>query len=211
LAKWLERLESMIGGGPGGPKRVRTLRWLLLIGCLGIGLLVINSFIGLKQVEPAADPAPQTAADAAAFAGRNPPADTAFEMIEQPMEQRLKEILEKIVGVGTVDVLVTVDSTEEIVVEHNEKESSQSTEESDRSGGRRHITSVTRDGQVVLYQVSGDQSPVVTKRLKPRIRGILIVAKGAEIPAVRSLIMDAVQRGFSVASNRISVVPRKQP
>lgn len=114
------------------------------------------------------------------------------------LEVRLKEILEKIVGVGTVDVLVTLDSTEESILERNTQESQQITDENDPNGGKRHITSITKDGQVVLYEVSGDQKPIITKTINPRIRGILIVAKGAENVTVRRLITNAVEKGINV-------------
>lgn len=209
MAKWLEGLESAVGGGPGGPKRVKSLRILLLIGGIGALLMILNSFLSFKTV----DPAPQSEApvsDQAAFMGRSSGQEESFESIEQPLEMRIKDILEKIVGVGAVDVLVTIDSTEEIVVQRNEKETQQVTDENDRNGGKRHITSISKDGQVVMYEASGDRTPFVTKRIKPRIRGVLIVAKGAENGTVRRLIMDAVEKGISVPINRISIVPRKQ-
>ncbi|MBD2869553.1 stage III sporulation protein AG [Paenibacillus arenilitoris] len=209
MSKWLNGLESAFGGGPGGPKRVRTLRILLIVGGIGAALMIMNSFLTYKEVGTSAqDPNPPPQAEPA-WGGAS--ADTSpFAAIEHPLEMRLKEILEKIVGVGTVDVLVTVDSTEEIVVKENEQESQQTTDENDKNGGRRHITSITRDGQVVLYEVAGDQKPIVTKTINPRIRGILIVAKGAENATVRRLIVNAVEKGVSVPVNRISVVPSKQ-
>jgi len=119
-------------------------------------------------------------------------------------------MLEKIVGVGTVDVLVTVDSTEETVVQLNEKQMQTITDETDRNGAKRHITDISKDGQVVLYEVSsGTQSPIVVKKIKPRIRGVMIVAKGAESAAVKKLIAEAVSGGLDVPIHRISVVPRK--
>jgi stage III sporulation protein AG len=209
VAKWLDGLERIVGGGPDGEKRVRSLRWLLLIGGLGAALLLVNSFISLRGVEPnegAAGPPPE---GEEVFLSREPAAASPFEAIEQPIEARLKEMLEKIVGVGTVDVLVTVDSTEEIVYEKNGRITRQQTDETDGQGGTRHITQITQDGSVVLYEVSGDQTPVVVKRIQPKIRGILVVAKGAENKTVRALIMDAVQKGTGVPVGRISVVPRK--
>lgn len=209
VAKWLEGLEQLIGGGPGGPKRVRSLRWLLLIGGLGAALLLLNSFMSLQGVDPDAGPGSPAPEGEEVFLNREPAPASPYEVIEQPLEARLKDILEKIVGVGTVDVLVTVDSTEEIVFEKNGRVTRQQTDETDGQGGTRHITSVTQDGQVVLYEVSGGQSPVVTKRIQPKIRGVLVVAKGAENSTVRALILDAVQKGTGVQSGRISVVPRK--
>ncbi|CAH1210251.1 hypothetical protein PAECIP111893_03176 [Paenibacillus plantiphilus] len=209
MAKWLEGLESAVGGGPGGPKRVKSLRILLLIGGIGALLMIVNSFLSFETAEPEPQTDPSAVSDQAAFMGGGSGAEESFESIEQPLETRIKDILEKIVGVGAVDVLVTIDSTEEIVVQRNEKETQQVTSENDKNGGKRHITSISKDGQVVMYEASGDETPFVTKRIKPRIRGVLIVAKGAENGTVRSLIMDAVEKGISVPVNRISIVPRK--
>ncbi|AJY77262.1 stage III sporulation protein AG [Paenibacillus beijingensis] len=211
MAKWLQKLESLAGGGPGGTKRVRTLRWLLLIGCLGAGLMIVNSFLTFRQVEPTDSGSTSTAeTDQPAWSGKGPDADNSFSSIEQPLESRLKEILEQIVGVGSVSVMVTVDSTEEIVYGKNEKESQQITDENDKNGGRRHVTQVTRDGQIVMYEQSGEQTPVLVKKIKPEIRGVLVVAKGAENATVRRIILDAVEKGLDVPVSSISIVPRKQ-
>ena len=209
MAKWLEGLERIAGGGPEGEKRARSLRRLLIIGGLGAALLAVSPFLSLRGVEPdegAAGPPPE---GEETFLNREPAPASPFEAIEQPLEQRIKEMLEKIVGVGTVDVLVTVDSTEEIVYEKNTRLTRQQTDETDGQGGTRHIAQVTQEGTVVFYEVSGDQTPVVVKRIQPKIRGILVVAKGAENQTVRSLILDAVQKGTGVPAGRISVVPRK--
>ncbi|WP_274651755.1 stage III sporulation protein AG [Paenibacillus humicola] len=217
MAKWLEGLESAVGGGsggPGGPKRVKTLRWLLIIGGIGAALMLMNSFLTFRQVDPNRQQEQQPASSApaseqTALFGQDGGGSDPFQTIELTLQNRLKEILENIVGVGSVDVLVTVDSTDETVYEQNENETQQVTDENDKNGGKRHITSITKGGQVVLYETSGGQSPIVTKRIKPDIRGVLIVAKGAENATVRQIIMDAVEKGLDVPVNRISVVPRK--
>ncbi|MCR2803115.1 stage III sporulation protein AG [Paenibacillus soyae] len=209
MAKWLDGLESAVGGGPSGPKRIRTLRILLIVGGIGAALMLINSFLPYRDVEsPAQDPNPPPSAEEAW--SQNASAGSPFETIEGKLESRLKDILEKIVGVDGVNVLVTVESTEEIVVAQEKNESQSITDENDRNGGVRHITSINKEGKVVLYEVSGDQKPIITKTLNPRIRGVIIVAKGAENATVRQLIIHAVERGLSVSTNRISVIPSKQ-
>src|SRR5690606_2498313 len=124
-----------------------------------------------------------------------------FEEFEGRYEVRMKEILEKIVGVGEVDILVTIESTEEVVVEQNQQQSQQVTSEKDQDGGTRHITDISRTGEVVLYQASGGQSPVVLKRIKPKIRGVLVVASGAENLTVKRLIRGAVERGSGATAH----------
>lgn len=72
------------------------------------------------------------------------------------------------------------------------------------------MTQYTRDGQIVTYENSGSEQPIVTKKIKPKIRGVLVVARGAENKTVKGLIVDAVEKGLNVPAYRISVVPRKQ-
>jgi stage III sporulation protein AG len=215
MAKWLQQLESFIGGGSGGPRRVKAFRWLVLIGLIGAVLLLVSSMLNVKKLDPSQNPdlSPPKDEDVqqqAAFLGGGDDKTSAFTDIETEIEGRLKDLLEKLVGVGTVTVLVTVDSTEETVVQLNEKTMQTLTEETDRNGAKRHITDISKDGQVVLYEVSsGIQSPIVVKKLKPRIRGVAILAKGAENATVHRLIAETVSRGLDVPIHRISVAPRK--
>lgn len=209
---WLKKLEQWLGKNSEGKKNIQVFRLLLILGLVGVAFMLFNSFVNVKQVDSGGE-------------GREPPVeqgmasmelpdedspDSQFARIEMSMENKTKEILEKIVGVEAVDVLVTIDSTEELVVQRNLKDTQELTEESDADGGKRHITQYTRDGQIVTYEASGNEQPIITKRIKPKVRGVLIVAKGAENKTVRSLIVDAVEKGLNVPSYRISVVPRKQ-
>ena len=216
MAKWLERLESYIGGGSGGPRRVKAFRWLVLIGLIGAAMLLAASLLNVKPVDPSKAPnfSPPRDEDVPQqetfLGGGDDKGVSTFADIESEFESRLKGMLEKIVGVGTVDVLVTVDSTEETVVQLNEKQMQTITDETDRNGAKRHITDISKDGQVVLYEISsGVQSPIVVKKIKPRLRGVMIVAKGAESAAVKKMIAEAVSGGLDVPIHRVSVVPRK--
>ena len=207
----LQWIEKWIGGGPGGKKRITTFRWLLLIGLVGVALMIFNSFVTVKPVQPAENSVQQSPSpNKEAFLGGNQTGNDPFHDYELAYESALKDILDKIVGVGQAEVLVTIDSTEEVVVQQNEKDQQQITDEKDQSGATRHVTEVTRSGEVVLYENSGQQSPIVLKKIKPKIRGVVIVARGAENLTVKQLIKDAVEKGLGVPSYRISVLPSKQ-
>ncbi|WP_059052365.1 stage III sporulation protein AG [Paenibacillus senegalimassiliensis] len=207
---WLKKLEQWLGRGTEGKKTVNTFRLLLILGLVGVAIMLFNSFVNVKQVdtEGGGSREPPVMQELSGFSGESENDD--FVGIESGLENKTKEILEKIVGVGAVDVLVTIDSTEEIVVQRNMKDSQELTEESDADGGRRHITQYTRDGQIVTYDASAGQQPIVTKKIKPKVRGVLVVARGAENKTVKGLIVDAVEKGLNVPAYRISVVPRKQ-
>ncbi len=215
MAKWLQQMEAFIGGDKNGTNRNKFIRRLVVIGLIGVALMVAYSFLNVKPVDPGGglEQSPPNDQDAPkqepAFLGSDIRHDDPFTDIETQLEGRLKDLLETMVGVGTAQVMVTVDSTEETVLGLNEKKTQQLTDESDKNGATRHITEVSRDGQVVLYEVSGGQSPIVVKKIKPKVRGVIIVAKGAENATVHKLIAEAVSRGLDVPLNKISVVPRK--
>ena len=211
MGKWLKKVEQWLGGGPGGAKRMQTFRWLIILALLGVAIMLFNSFVNVKKLDDeniGREPPDEAASTSVPTAAEN--GSSEFGSIEKEFEARTKVMLEQIVGVGAVDVMVTVESTEEIIVQRNVKDTQELSEENDSNGGKRHVTSYTRDGEIVTYESSGEQTPIITKRIKPHVRGVLVVAKGVENEVVRNLIVDAVQRGLNVPSYKISVVPRKR-
>ncbi|MEF3313100.1 stage III sporulation protein AG [Paenibacillus sp. GYB004] len=212
MAKWLQWLENRVGGGPGGPKRIHTFRWLLLLGLLGFALMILSSFLNIKPLgqpeEQGGNPAdPETRQT---FIGKEANDKAGFRDYEESYQAAIRDVLQKVVGVGEVEVLVTIESTEETMVHSNTKETQQITNEKDVNGSTRHITEITRSGEVVLYEASGSETPIVIKKIKPRIRGVVVVAKGAENLTIKQMIAEAVGRGLDVPAHRISVLPRKQ-
>jgi stage III sporulation protein AG len=210
LGKFLQKIEQWVGGGPGGTKRINTFRWLLLIGLVGISFMILNSFLHVEQVgsleENKASP-PQNNQEVFMNEDKE---QSPFGAYEEKYETRIKEILEKMVGVGGVEVMVNIESTEEIIVYKNHRDTQSKTNEKDRNGAVRQITEVSRNGEIVLHEVSGNQSPIILKTIKPQIRGVVIVANGAENITVKTMILEAVRKGLAVPPHRISIAPRKQ-
>jgi stage III sporulation protein AG len=204
-------LDKWLGGGPNGEKRVTTFRLLLVVGLIGVALMILHSFYSIpepgspKEAEETPGPPAQ-----AAFLGGASQEKSPFRNYEAAYENALRELLLKVVGVGDVEVLVTIESTEEVVVKDNMKDAQQVTDEKDPGGATRHITDITRSGEVVLYQSSQGQSPLVLTTIKPKIRGVVVVARGAENMTVKRMIQEAVSRGLDVPAHRISILPRKQ-
>jgi len=210
----MKKIEEMLGGGPGGSKRIKTFRFLVLIGLVGCGLMIMNtfSFLSVKDVDPILPgrSSPPGGEAKETFLGGSAKEGAAFRDYEQAYESQLKDILTKIVGVGEVEVMVSIDSTEEITVEKNTRDSQQVTNESDAGGAKRHITNITRSGDPVVMQQDGQQAPLIVKTTKPKVRGVVVVAKGVENLTVKKLVVEAIERGLDVPPHRISVVPRKQ-
>lgn len=125
---------------------------------------------------------------------------------EENLEKKLISILSKMEGVGSVDVMITIASTKEKVVAEDINASEQTVDEKDQSGGTRMTTQVQENTKVVLQ--SGNV-PYVTKENAPEIKGVIIVAEGADNSEVKAQIMDAVSKVLDVPVHKIFVEKKK--
>jgi len=135
---------------------------------------------------------------------------TSIPEYEEELENELKEMLSKIKGVGEVSVMINLDSTAEAVVEKNVQTQESTTDEKDSEGGNRQIKDQQRDEQVVILRKGDHEQPIVVKTNKPRVRGVLVVAPGAENMQVKAWISEAVQRVLDVPAHRVSVLPKNE-
>src|SRR5699024_3373525 len=132
----------------------------------------------------------------------------SIEEYEDMYESQLSEVLASIVGVEDVSVMVNLESSAESVYVKDQKQSEQATDEQDKQGGTRKIEEETTDEKVVLRRKGDGEEPIVVKKVKPHIRGVLVVAKGAEDLQVKAAMIESIQRLLDVPVHRISVMPR---
>lgn len=129
-----------------------------------------------------------------------------YDNYEDKLEKKLKTILTKMEGVGSVEVMVTTVSTEEKVLALNSNTTEQKTEEKDQTGGSRMVTQTQNNADVVMQSGS---VPYVTKENSPQIKGVFILAEGADDPNVRAQVTEAVARVLDVPVHKISVEKKK--
>ncbi len=122
------------------------------------------------------------------------------------MEERLTRALSRIEGVGEVQVMITLKSSSELVVEKEQPVRRSSTNESDAAGGNRAVGEVTSEENVV-YRTEGSLSePYVVKTLPPQIEGVLVIARGAGNGTVSRTIVEIAQALFGVEAHKVKVV-----
>lgn len=125
---------------------------------------------------------------------------------ETKLEKKLVNMLSKMEGVGTVSVMVTIDANEEKILAENTSSNQQRTEEKDQAGGTRNTDSSQQTNDVVLQN---GNTPYVVKEYAPEIRGVFILAEGAENSEVRNQIIEAVSKLLDVPVHKISVEKKK--
>lgn len=129
-------------------------------------------------------------------------------VLEANYKKQLEGMLEKIDGVSEVEVMVNLDSTDVKVYEKNLIKGTQQTEENDRNGGTRNIEELTEETQTVIVRQGDQETPVLVQTKKPKVRGVLVVAKGVERATVKQWVVEAVSRVLDVPTHKVSVNPK---
>ena len=125
---------------------------------------------------------------------------------ETEIEKKLTNMLSKMEGAGAVSVMVTIEANEEKVLAEDTSYNSQKTEEKDQAGGTRMTDSLQQSNDVVLQN---GNTPYVVKEYAPEIRGVFILAEGADNSAVKEQITQAVSKLLDVPVHKISVEKKK--
>ncbi|BCJ85924.1 stage III sporulation protein AG [Effusibacillus dendaii] len=180
----------------------RVPKWMYLLAIAGVVLIVSGSFLTPTNSQPKL---PEPPAQAKTEINTDSLSMAEYERL---YEKRLAEILNQIQGVTDATVMVNLDSTEEVVLASNKQNQRTNTTELDKQGGNRTITTFNENEQLVMTNGSNDH-PVVLRTIKPHVRGVLVVAKGAEQPRVQMMIMESIERVLEVPPHRISIQPKK--
>ncbi|GAB6931897.1 stage III sporulation protein AG [Calditerricola satsumensis] len=192
------------GGGAGEGGKLTPLQWLILILCVGVGVMLVSNTLAIEKDTP---PEPMARDAPAAAPGGGEP--QTIKQLEEHYESQLREMLELVMGVSDVSVMVSLETSPEQVVQVNRDNRQQVIEEEDSRGGTRKTTDTTQRDQVVVVNQGSGEKPVVIKTRQPKVRGVLVVARGVENAQVKRWIVEAVQRVLDVPAHRISVLPKK--
>ena len=124
---------------------------------------------------------------------------------DSSLEEKLKNILQKIQGVGKVEVFVNYSESSETVAMYNENSKVSSTEETDTSGGKRVIEQTDTQKDIVYKEEGGEKIPITQKIIQPKIEGAIITAQGANNATVKANIVQAVEAATGLATHKIQV------
>lgn len=197
MLKFWERFKNWFGEKKGR----RGIENLVIILILGVIIIIVASSFFNEDDEPVKEDKLQPAVAITS----EQPLDEIMEL-----EQRLVQILSEIEGAGHVKVMITGVSDGEVVHAFNQVEQSSLQEEQNEAGIVNKTDEIRREQELVFMDGdSGERVPVVTKRYRPEIRGVVVVADGAGSNVVRLNITNAVEVLMGLPAHRIQVLKRK--
>lgn len=136
-----------------------------------------------------------------------PPAQTQKTSMtgsDDSIEARLEEALSNIEGAGRVRVMITYESSAEIVPAISVDRQTSSTTDIGENGTSTINTENTQS-DVVTINGSGGSSALVLKENSPKIMGVLVIAQGADDIGVKLDLLKAVQTVLNVSPDRVDV------
>ena len=136
-----------------------------------------------------------------------------YETCGAALEQRLETILQRMRGVGDVQVMITFRDQGESIVEkdvtmrEDTQEGEQKEGETDTVNGG---SGSCENSETTVYARSdGDETPFVNRAILPKIDGVLIVAEGGDDSEVRKNISESVEALFGLDAHKIKIVKMK--
>lgn len=181
----IQRIKDKLGKLFRSAERTRLL---ILLGLISMGMIFCSELFSASKSQE----------------GPTPPVCQqevfSSEAYIQSMEQRLREILSQIDGVGECSVMVTLKESSRRIFASEDKTSQE------KSDGRFDLSSEKR--LVLLEDKSGAEYPVVETTLSPQIKGVMIVCKGAKSAKVCQQVTEAVTTVLGIRSIQVCVSPR---
>jgi stage III sporulation protein AG len=209
--KWLEKLKKSDGDKNDLSKKVMpNLLIVLLAGVLIVMMMSSYKAASLPGVQTLNSNGGSNKGNSKEDGTTSTSADKISIDYETAVQDKLKETLEKIDGVGKVDVMVSFESGEEQVPAVNINDSNSTTEEKDTQGGTRNTTQKNNGSTVVITNEGDKSEPLIVKKYKPKVSGVCVVAEGAEDKVTELRISKAVINLFNITENKVNVYPMKK-
>ncbi|MCM3364357.1 stage III sporulation protein AG [Niallia sp. Sow4_A1] len=206
---WLKNVLS----NDGDEKKKGKATYLVIVVLFGVAIMLLSNMFfkdnnNAQEVSALSNDASSENAQET-FGQKADSSNLTISDYEEQYKEQIKEAINAIAGVKDAIVYVNLEGSEKKIYEKNNSQTIQKTEEEDTQGGNRSVEETSNEETVVLVPNGDKQVPIVVETMKPKIAGVLVVAKGAENIKVKTMIVEAVTRALDVSSHRVSVQPKQ--
>ncbi|MDD3839199.1 MAG: stage III sporulation protein AG [Clostridia bacterium] len=125
------------------------------------------------------------------------------------LEDKLENVLSQIQGAGQVSVMITYESGPEIVAAYESSETNNTTEEKGEAGISKTTKQRETNKKPAELQNQGSTSPMILKEKQPEIRGVIVVAQGANDIKVKMELTTAVKTVLNIPVHKVKVCTKK--
>lgn len=123
------------------------------------------------------------------------------------LENKLANILANLKGVGEVNVMITFEDSIESIPASNTTKTTETTKEVDAEGGTREVN--REDVNIQMVNSNNDKEIIVLKEVNPTVKGVIVVANGAEDGEVKERLYEAVKTVLGISGNKVQIYSSK--
>jgi stage III sporulation protein AG len=181
--------------------KFKLLRYLIILILMGVFLMLVGNLIGGPPEENVINKSNGSS---------NNDESTINSSVEEKLERKLEKTLSVIAGAGDVEVNISLEVGPEYVYARNDQQSKKEIGEEDQSGGTRETKQYDNSSEIVVLNQGSDSKAVVKKKIKAKVRGVLVVAEGANNSQVKADLISAVEVGLGVESYKIKVLAKER-
>lgn len=180
----------------------KSISRLITIFAIGVLLLVLSKFLY--------NSAPMKEESTSEYA--SPPLENTVDISDPTyvdrLEQQLSDVLGKVQGVKNVNVVITLMEEELVEPAFNVISNEKISEERDGDGGVRTVTEIQSTQQAVLLRKGSDDAAMILKKTAPKVKGVLIVADGANSSKIVEKITKATATLLDIPLYKVSVLSK---
>lgn len=131
-------------------------------------------------------------------------AKSVSETASSNIEEKLQKTLSRIEGAGHVQVMITYESSAEIVPAIS-VDTQISTTTDDRDNGSSTTKSENTQSEIVTVNGSDGNNALVLKENSPPVKGVIVVAEGADDIGVKLSLLSAVETILNISPDQVDV------
>ena len=167
-------------------KSEKNSKWILYIGFIGIAAILLSTFFSSNDSsEPAIHQTYQP---------------SGKQVYTELLEERVAQIVSEITG-SEATVMITLQSSTENIFAEELRQSDDITANQHGDATRTQL----EQRFIIVNSPQGGQTALLVTELAPLVRGVVVVAKGADNPEVNRRITNAVMTALDITSRRVSV------
>ena len=125
------------------------------------------------------------------------------------LETRLLTLLNSSEGAGDLSLMVTLESGAEYIYAPEKKSAVDALSDTlSASSARVENRNDSEDSYIIVKGADGGESPVLLRRIEPKVQGVAIVSSGAGDPTVRQKLIETASVALGIPTTRVSVVEK---
>ena len=195
-----------------GLKYLRDKKFILNVAtvvAIGIVILLASNVLFKPGGQTAAGSGTADPASTTAVSQINTPAASTDDYAAA-LTSQLQDVLSAVDGVGRVKVMLTLESSKELVVAEDSSSKKSDSAQTDAQGGTSTSSGLdTSSSKVILKASDGSEQPLVVKEIEPKVAGVVIVAEGGGNIIVKDALVRAAQTVLNIGPDKIQVLKAK--